>query len=265
MEVRPELKLAAGRWFQPGKNELVVGVNAGDTYAGLTLGRRVSFRNKSWKVVGRFDAEGRAHDSEVWMDLPIVQAAFRREGVVSTARALLDRDSDAAVVSERIRQEPRLRADLVSERDFYARQSQASTGMVESFAWLIGAIMGLGAVIASINTMYSSVSTRSVEIGTLRSLGFANVPVVVSVMVEALLLALVGGLLGGSVVYLLYDGFASSTLSVGSMSQVGFEFSVTPRLLLIGLSSALLLGAIGGLLPALRAARLPVIAALRSG
>ena len=265
LEVRPELKLAAGRWFQPGKNELVVGVNAGDTYAGLTLGRRVSFRNKSWKVVGRFDAEGRAHDSEVWMDLPIAQAAFRREGVVSTVRALLDRDSDTAVVSERIRQEPRLRADLVSERDFYARQSQASTGMVESFAWLIGAIMGLGAVIASINTMYSSVSTRSVEIGTLRSLGFSNVPVVVSVMVEALLLALVGGLLGGSVVYLLYDGFASSTLSVGSMSQVGFEFSVTPRLLLIGLSSALLLGAIGGLLPALRAARLPVIAALRSG
>ena len=125
--------------------------------------------------------------------------------------------------------------------------------------------MGLGAVIAAINTMYSSVSTRSVEIGTLRSLGFSNVPVVVSVMVEAMLLALVGGLLGSAVVYVLYDGFASSTLNVGSLSQVAFEFSVTPRLLLVGLSGALLLGAVGGLLPALRAARLPVIAALRSG
>ena len=264
-EVRPELKLVAGRWFQPGKNELVVGVNAGDTYEGLTLGNTVSFRNKSWVVVGRFDAGGRAHDSEVWMDLPIAQAEFRREGVVSTARALLDRDSDAAAVGEHIRQDPRLRADLIAERDFYARQSQARTGMVETFAYLIGAIMGLGAVIAAINTMYSSVSTRTMEIGTLRSLGFSNAPIVVSVMVEALLLALVGGTLGGAVVYLLYDGLASSTLSAGSMSQVGFEFSVTPRLLLIGLSSALILGALGGLLPAVRAARLPVIAALRAG
>lgn len=250
---------------QPGKNELLVGVNARDTYSGLALGNKVDFRNKSWEVVGYFDAQGRAHDSEVWMDLPIAQAAFRREGVVSTVRALLNRDSDAAVVSERIRQDPQLRADLVGERDFYARQSQARTDLVETFAYLIGAIMGLGAVIASINTMYSSVSTRSAEIGTLRSLGFSNFPVVVSVMVEALLLALVGGLLGGAVVYLLYDGLASSTLNVGSMSQVAFEFSVTPRLLFIGLGSALMLGAIGGLIPALRAARLPIIAALRAG
>ena len=263
-EVRPDLKVIAGRSFQPGKNELLVGVNATDTYAGLTLGSTVSFRNQLWDVVGYFDAAGQAHDSEVWMDLPIAQAAFRRDGVVSTVRALLDSGSEATAVSERIRQEPRLRADLVRERDFYARQSEAKTGMVESFAYMIGAIMGLGAVIAAISTMYSSVTTRSVEIGTLRSLGFSNVPVVVSVMVEAMLLALVGGLLGSAVVYLLYDGFASSTLNVGSLSQVAFEFSVTPRLLLIGLSSAFLLGAVGGLLPALRAARLPVVAALRS-
>ena len=264
-ELRPDLELVAGRSFQSGKNELFVGVNASDTYAGLTLGSRVSFRNRSWEVVGYFDAQGRAHDSEVWMDLPIAQSTFRREGVVSTARALLDTGSDAASVNERIGQDPRLRAYLVSERDFYAQQSQAKTGMVESFAYLIGTIMGLGAVIAAINTMYSSVSKRSVEIGTLRSLGFSNVPIAVSVMVEALLLALVGGLVGGAVVYVLYDGLSSSTLNMGSMSQVAFEFSVTPGLLLIGLSSALFLGAIGGLLPALRAARLPIIAALRSG
>ncbi|MDE0038046.1 MAG: ABC transporter permease [Gammaproteobacteria bacterium] len=184
---------------------------------------------------------------------------------MSNARALLDADTDVAVVSERIRQEPRLRADLVLERDFYVRQSQASTGVLESFAYLIGAIMGLGAVVAAVNTMYSSVGARSVEIGTLRSLGFSNVPVVISVILEALLLALVGGLLAGAVVYLVYDGFTSSTLSVGSLSQIGFEFAVTPRLLLIGLTSALLVGMIGGLLPALRAARLPVVAALRSG
>ena len=264
-EIRPDLQLVAGRMFQPGKNELLAGVNASDTYADLSLGSKVSFRDKSWDVVGHFDAQGRAHDSEVWMDLPIAQAAFRRDGVVSTARALLDGGGDAAAVSERIRLEPRLRADLVTEREFYARVSQAKAGMVKSFVYLIGAIMSLGAVVASINTMYSSVSTRSVEIGTLRSLGFSNVPVVVSVMVEALLLALFGGLLGSAVVYLLYDGFSSSTLNVGSLSQVAFEFSVTPRLLLIGLGSALSLGTIGGLLPALRAARLPVIAALRYG
>ena len=263
--IRPDLEVVAGRSFQPGKDELLVGVHASETYAGLSLGSMVPFRNRSWGVVGYFDGPGRAHDSEVWMDLPTAQAAFRREGVVSTARALLDEGSDADAVRERIEQEPRLRADLVAERDFYARQSEAKTGMVESFAYFIGAIMGLGAVIASINTMYSSVSTRSVEIATLRSLGFSNVAVVASVMVEALLLALVGGLLGGAVVYLLYDGFSSSTLNVGSMSQVAFEFAVTPGLLLVGLSSALLLGAIGGLLPALRAARLPVVEALRSG
>lgn len=264
-ELRPDLQVVAGRSFEPGKNELLVGVNASDTYAGLSLGSTVGFRNQSWDVVGYFDAGGQAHDSEVWMDLPIAQAAFRRDGVVSAARALLDSGNDAALVGQRIRQEPRLRADLVREQDFYAQQSEAKTGMVESFAYLIGAIMGLGAVIAAINTMYASVSTRSVEIGTLRSLGFSNVPVVVSVMVEAMLLALVGGLLGSAVVYLLYDRFASSTLNVGSLSQVAFEFSVTPRLLLVGLTSALLLGALGGLLPALRAARMPVIAALRSG
>ena len=264
-ELRPDWKVVAGRPFQPGKNELLAGVNASDTYAGLDVGSQVNVRDALWEVVGHFDAGGRAHDSEVWMDLPIAQAAFRRDGVVSTARAMLDVGSDAALVGERIRQEPRLRADLVFERDFYARQSEAKTGMVETFAYLIGAIMGLGAVIASVNTMYSSVSTRSVEIGTLRALGFSNVPVVVSVMVEALLLALAGGLLGGAVVYVLYDGLVSSTLNVGSMSQVAFEFAVTPRLLLIGLGSALSLGAIGGLLPALRAARLPVVAALRSG
>ena len=240
-------------------------MNAGDTYADLTVGSSVRFRNARWEVVGRFDAAGKAHDAEVWMDLPVAQAVFRRDGVVSTARVMLDGSSDAVVVTERIRREPRLRADLVAEGDFYAGQSQAKTGMVESFAYLIGAIMALGAVIASINTMYSSVSTRSVEIGTLRSLGFSNVPVVASVMVEALLLALAGGLLGGAVVYVLYDGLSSSTLNVGSLSQVAFEFSVTPRLLLIGLGSALSLGTIGGLLPALRAARLPVVAALRSG
>ncbi|MYE12605.1 MAG: ABC transporter permease [Gammaproteobacteria bacterium] len=264
-ELRPDWKVVAGRPFQPGKNELLAGVNASDTYAGLDVGSQVNVRDALWEVVGHFDAGGRAHDSEVWMDLPIAQAAFRRDGVVSTARAMLDVGSDAALVGERIRQEPRLRADLVFERDFYARQSEAKTGMVETFAYLIGAIMGLGAVIASVNTMYSSVSTRSVEIGTLRALGFSNVPVVVSVMVEAVLLALAGGLLGGAVVYVLYDGLVSSTLNVGSMSQVAFEFAVTPRLLLIGLGSALSLGAIGGLLPALRAARLPVVAALRSG
>ena len=264
-ELRPGLELVAGRPFQPGKNELLVGVNASDIYAGLTLGSRVSFRNRSWEVVGYFDAQGRAHDSEVWMDLAIAQSTFRREGVVSTARALLDRASDVAAVSEAIGQDPRLRAHLVSESEFYAQQSQAKTGMVESFAYLIGAIMGLGAVIAAINTMYSSVSKRSVEIGTLRSLGFSNIPIVVSVMVEALLLALVGGLAGGAVVYVLYDGLSSSTLNMGSMSQVAFEFSVPPGLLFVGLSSALFLGAIGGLPPALRAARLPIIAALRSG
>lgn len=263
-ELRPELKVVAGRTFQPGRKELLVGVNASDTYEGLTLGSKVSFRDMVWDVVGHFDAQGQTHDSEVWMDLPIAQAAFRRDGVISTARALLDRGGDAAVVRERISQEPRLRADLVSERDFYAQQSQAKTGLVESFAYLIGAIMGLGAVVAAINTMYASVSTRSAEIGTLRALGFSNAPVVVSVMVEAVLLALVGGLLGSAVAYFLYDGFASSTLNVGSMSHVGFEFSVTPRLLLVGLGSALPLGAIGGLLPALRAARMPVITALRS-
>ena len=264
-ELRPGLELVAGRSFRPGKNELLVGVDASRTFAGLTIGSKVNFRNKLWEVVGHFDAEGQAHDSEVWMDLPIAQAAFRRDGVVSTARAFLDTVGDAAAVSQRITQEPRLRADLVSERDFYAQQSQAKTDMVESFAYVIAAIMGLGAVIAAINTMYSSVSTRSVEIGTLRSLGFSNAPVVVSVMVEALLLALVGGVLGSAVVYLFYDGLTSSTLNLGSMSQVGFEFAVTPRLVLVGLTGALVLGAIGGLLPALRAARLPVIEALRAG
>ena len=264
LDVRPELEVVAGRVFQPGKNELIVGIHAKNIYRGLTLGNTIEIRKKKWQIVGYFDAQGRAHDSEIWMDLPIAQTTFRRDGVVSTVRALLDESSSVSDLRDHMRRDPRIRADLISERDFYSRQSQARTAVVDSFTLIIGVIMGLGAVIAAINTMYTSVSARSIEIGTLRSLGFSNVPVVTSVITEALILALIGGLLGGVIVYLSYDGLSSSTLGLGSMSHVGFEFSVTPRLLFIGIGNALLLGLIGGLTAALHAARLPIIEALES-
>lgn len=260
--LRPELRMVRGRSLEPGRNELIAGVGAVDTFAGLGLGDTIEVRNQTWSVVGHFAGLG-AHDSEVWMDLPTAQAAFRRGGSVSSIRVRASDPSALARIAGEIEADTRLAAALVPETDFYRAQSRERAQLIESFAYLVAGIMAVGAVIAAYSTMHSAVSVRSVEIATLRALGFRGGAIVVSVLLEAMALSLIGGALGGGLVYLLYDGYAASTLNGSSLSQIAFEFAVTPRLVLAGLSGALVLGFVGGLFPAVAAARADIATALR--
>ncbi len=261
--VRPEIEVVAGRAFEPGRGEIIVGVKAAQEFRQLDIGDSIELRGNPWRVVGHFEASGSAYESEVWADLPMVQSAFRRGGSQTSVRAVLDDPAQAEAVAARITEDPRLDLALTMEVDYYASQSEARTGLIESFGYAVAVIMAIGAVFAALNTMYSAVSVRTVEIATLRALGFSSGPVVVSVIIESLTLALLGSLLGALIVYLAFDGYTASTLNNASFSQIAFDFAVTPQLVSVGVTWALCLGLIGGLFPALRAARLPITTALR--
>lgn len=262
-DVRPEIAIVAGRRMNPGHNEMIAGTAAVQQYTGLEIGDEVELRGSTWMVVGHFEGGGATYASEIWMDLSLTQATFRRAGTVSSIRVQLEHPGAAADVRDRLRADPRLELDLTTEFDFYATQSRTRAELIESFAYLVATIMAMGSIVAALNTMYSAVSTRTIEIATLRALGFGGLPIVVSVITEALLLAFAGSVLGGALVYVLFDGYAASTLNAEAYSQVAFEFAVTPDLLLLGVSWALILSLIGGLFPAIRAARWPIVAALR--
>jgi len=261
--VRPELKIVEGRTFEPGKGELIVGRRAREEFAGIDLDAMVRFRDSDWKIVGVFESAGDANESEVWADGKVVQAAFRRGGGVSTMRVQLTDPAVIDSIAERIANDPRLDLQIRSERDFYGDQSKRLSTIITSFGYLVGVIMAIGAVFAALNTMYSAVTTRTVEIATLRAIGFGATPVLISVMIEALLLAVVGGLFGAVLSYVIFNGMTVSTLNSGSFSQVGFDFAVTPKLMTQGLTWAVSLGFVGGLFPAVRATRLPITVALR--
>ncbi len=263
LDIRPEFRIVAGRRFEPGRNELVAGVMAAAEFAGLEIGSEIDFRESNWRIVGHFEAQGGAYESEVWADLAVVQSSFRRPGSITSARVLLEDPAQAEAINERILADPRLDLRLETEAQFYASQGEQRAALINTFGYGVAFLMAIGAVFAALNTMYTAVSTRTVEIAILRALGFGGVPVVFSVLIEALLLAGLGGIIGGVVVYLLFDGYTASTLNSGTFSQLAFDFAVTPELLRLGISWALVLGIIGGLFPAVRAARLPITSALR--
>ena len=262
-EVHRTVRIVDGRNFQTGKAELIAGRGAHSEFAGIDVGDTLDVRGSQWQVVGIFKADGSAFESELWLDLAIAQSAFRRGDSVSSMRLRADSPARVAELAERVENDPRLDLKLVGEVEFFASQAGGVAEQIEAFGVAVAAIMAIGALFAALNTMYSAVATRTVEIATLRALGFGNVPVVVSVMIEAMTLALLGGLLGALVSYLAFDGYTASTLSNVSFSQIAFDFAVTPELVQTGLAWALSLGALGGLFPAVRAAWLPITAALR--
>lgn len=260
-QLRPELRIVTGRRFRPGLREIVVGRSAQQQFAGLEVGATLRFRGESWTIVGVFES-GDAHESELWADVETVQGAFRRGGVSSVIVKLDNPDSFDALKT-RLTENPQLNVDVLHEQDYFGQQSAGLTRQIGYLTNIVGVIMAIGALFGAINTMYSAVSTRTAEIGTLRALGFGQLPVVASVMAEALLLAFVGGLVGAGIAYLLFNGYGVSTLGSG-FTQVAFAFAVTPGLLLKGLTWALAIGFFGGLAPALHAARIPVTEALRA-
>jgi putative ABC transport system permease protein len=259
-KLRPEVRIVRGRRFEPGLRELVVGRGALAQFRGLEPGSTVQLNGQAWKVTGVF-ASGDSHESEIWGDVESVAAAYRRSGFQSVSVRLRDAAAIDALKAA-LTGDPRLRVDVQTTRDYYSKQSERLTTVIRAVGFGVAVIMALGAVFGALNTMYAAVAARTREIATLRAVGFSALPVVVSVLLETMLLALAGGALGAGVAWAAFNGYTVSTLGA-NFSQVVFRFQVSPELLLRGLQWALAIGFMGGLFPALRAAGLPVTQALR--
>jgi putative ABC transport system permease protein len=223
----------------------------------------VNWGSQTWRVVGVFEAGGSISESEVWTDLVVLRGVYRRGNTVQVVRAQLTSPAALAAVKASLENDPRVNVSVRSEREFYADQSRILVGLIKYVGTTIAVLMGVGAIFAALNTMYSAVSSRTREIATLRALGFGAAPVVTSVLLESAVLGLLGGIVGGLLVYFALNGYQASTLNWASFSQITFAFTVTPKLLVTGLWYSLILGLVGGLLPGIRAARLPVTTGLR--
>lgn len=258
--LRPQLKIIAGRNFTPGLRELIVGRGVLAQFQGASIGQVIRMRGSEWAVVGAFES-GDSHESEMWTDINVARSTFGRIGS-SSVLAALDEPGGFERLKAAIAAEPRLSMDVLREDDYFSGQTRQFRATIGVLAGVVTVIMGLGAVFAALNSMYAAVAARGKEIATLRALGFGGLPVVVSVMIEALLLALGGALLGALIAYLLFNNLSVSTLGQ-NFTQVVFSFKVTPQLVVRGLVIALFIGMLGGFLPALRAARLPVTTSLR--
>jgi putative ABC transport system permease protein len=260
---RAHFQLVAGRMFATGRYEVIVGHSATQTLSGLAVGRVVKWGNNEWHIVGEFTDGGSVSESEIWTDVHVLQSAYSRGDTFQTVRVLLTGAASFGAFKARLTGDPRLSVNVLTEHEFYAAQSVLLSTLVRGAGTVLALLMGVGAVFGALNTMYSAVAARSTEIATLRALGFGGLPVAVSVMSEALLLGLIGGALGAAVAYLGFDGLQTSTINYQSFTQVSFAFRVTPALILTGTGYALLLALIGGLFPAIHAARRPIITGLR--
>jgi len=261
--VRPRARIVAGRLFEPGRNEIVVGRAAARQFDALELGQQVQWGANSWTIVGTFEAQGAIWESELWCDVSVLQPAYRRSGNFSSVHVRLESPEAFAGFKAALLADPRLDVAVLRESDYFAEQSAATARLIRTLGFAIAILMGAGAIFGALNTMYTAVAARTREIATLRALGFGGGPVVLSVLAESVLLAAAGGLLGGLVAWALLDGHQTTTLNWQTYTQVAFAFTVTPGLLVEGVVYAVAMGLVGGLLPAVHAARVPVAAALR--
>ena len=263
LKVRKNVRIVQGRFFQPGLAELIIGRNVASTYQGLDLGKTVKFGGGTWTVVGVFDAGGSAFDSEIWSDVRVLNQTYKRpDDLYQSVTASLTSPAAFDQLKDSITADPTLTEQVDREADYYARQSEVLTTLITVLGTLVAIIMGVGAVFGALNTMYSAVAERSREIATMRAIGFGAAAIVISFLFEALLIAFIGGLLG-AISVLKLNGLTTSTLNMQTFSSVAFAFRITPILLGIGIVFALLMGLIGGVPPAIRAARRPVALALR--
>lgn len=261
--VRKEVQIVEGRTFTPGRNEVIVGRAAQLQFAGLDLGSELAFGQNRWKVVGIFEASGSISESEIWADAAVLAPAYRRGSSYQNAVVRLSSPGSFQPFKDALMADPRVGLKIVRETDYYAEQSQTLVRIVNFLAGIITTLMGLGAIFGALNTMYTAVAARAREIATLEAIGFRGFPIMVSVLVEAVVLAAIGGAIGAIGAWIAFDGIRTATLNWQTFSQVAFAFDVNPRLLLQGIGSAMLIGLFGGIFPAIRAARLPVAVALR--
>ena len=263
LSVRDSVRIVAGRFFQPGLNELVVGRNVARSYLGFELGETVRFGGGTWRVVGVFDAGGSAFDSELWCDANVLNQVYQRpQNIFQSVTARLTSPEALTRFKDALTADPRVTVQVDREVDYYEKQSRQLTTLIVVLGTIVALVMGIGAVFGALNTMYSAVAERSREIATMRALGFGIGSVVMSFLVEALCIAFVGGLLG-CVAVLPLNGLTTGTINWQTFSHLAFAFRVTPPLLVLGVGFALLMGLVGGVPPAIRAARQPIAVALR--
>lgn len=262
-KLRQNFKIVEGRAFEPGTFEVIAGRGASSQFAGLTIGSKLRWGTTEWVVTGIFEDKGSVSESEIWTNDSVLQNAYNRGPSFQSARVKLKSAADFRAFKDALTTDPRLNVRAYTEREYYEEQSKSLQTLVRSIGTAIAVLMGLGAIFAALNTMYSAVSARTREIATLRAMGFGAAPVVASVLVEGILIGLAGGAIGGLIAYVAFNGVRASTLNFSSFSQISFAFTVTPALLTQAIVYALILGLVGGLLPSLRAARLPIATGLR--
>lgn len=261
--VREKVRIVEGRRFEPGRNEIIVGRAATRQFTGLEVGRDIRWGENAWKVVGIFEADESLAESEIWCDSVVLQGAYRRGDSYQSVYVKLADEDGLQTFKDALTTDPRLSVMVERETDYLAGQSVVLQTLITSVGFVIAGLMAIGAVFGAVNTMYTAVASRTREIATLRALGFGSLPIVISVLAEAAALAVMGGILGGLLAWGVFDGYQTSTINWQSFSQVAFAFRVSPMLLVQGLVCAVVMGLLGGLLPAVRAARLPIVTALR--
>lgn len=261
--IRPEVKIVEGRTFAWGRNEVIVGRGAHAEFGGTEVGSDLRFGTNTWKVVGIFEANGSISESELWADAAVLGPAYQRNSSYSIVVVKLASAGTFTQFKDTLTTNPKLSVKVQHETEYYEAQSRTLRSLVTGLALIVCSLMGLGAIFGALNTMYTAVAARAREIATLEALGFGGLAVLVSVIVESLLLALVGGIAGALIAYAGFDGYRAATMNWQTFSQVAFAFDVTPRLMMWATIYALVIGLIGGFFPAIRAARIPVAAALR--
>jgi putative ABC transport system permease protein len=262
-EVRPELTIVNGRMFRPAVRELIAGSGAARQFRGLVVGSVLHLRNADWTVTGVFTSNGDVHESELLADADTVGSSIERSDGYSSAVALLAGPAEFSAFKDALTTNPQLKVDVQREPEYYAAQSKALTKVINVVGNTVAIIMAIGAMFGALNSMYSAVAARGMEIATLRAIGFGALPVLLSVLIEGVLLSLLGGIIGASLAWVFFNGHTVSTLG-GAFAQVVFHLTVTRALIVTGISWACIIGLLGGFFPALRAARLPVAEALRA-
>ena len=259
--LRKGIVITAGRMFNRGASEIVVGKGLAREFDGFDLGSTVTFGATRWTVVGIFEADGSIFESEIWADLPVVQSLFNRNNFFQTVRVGLTGPAALDELKGYNDNDPRMKLDVKSEAAYFADQSSQTTDLIQKLGWPLAIAMAFGALAGALNTMYSSVAARATEIATLRAIGFGGFSAFVGTLIESLMLAAIGGVIGAVLTYAIFDGVSASTLG-GNFTQVVFNFRLSAALIGQGVLLALVVGLIGGLFPALRAARMPIVAGL---
>ncbi len=262
-KVHDRMKIVEGRNIEFGKNEIIAGRAATRQFAGLTVGTMLKWGESTWQLVGIFEEGGSVSESELWCDVKVLQPAYRRGNSYQSLYAKLESPDSFQQLKDSLTSNPQLTVTAMRAPDYYGTQTETLQRIIRTIGGIIAVLMGVGAVFGAVITMYTAVASRTREIATLRALGFGGLPVVLSVLTEATILAVIGGIIGAAIAWAAFDGYQTATMNFQSFSQIAFSFAVTPALLLQALVYSVAMGLLGGLFPAWRAARLPVVTALR--